>query len=247
MTFLILYSSSFIPRAMVCIDSIKKFHPKAKIVSELLESDVTPGNYIQGFAKKRLKYVKQLLEAGDKEVIIIGADCVLYDRLDLFTSLHSYSDVVLTPHIVNFPPKEKGAQFYQTGHANADLVLFRAGALPALNWLLEQDMIDDKHNGIFYEQTWLSSLPFFHNLTTEICKFPEINYAYFNFHERQLTYDHTYSDCWIVDGHKLAMVQYSGYIDGYPEKISRYYSGIMTDPLILELFKDYQNRIDKYK
>lgn len=236
MTDVVIFSSpSYMPRTKVCIQSVKDHLPSATIHLVELPND-SPG-YIEGMAKDRLIKTRELIQQGSKEVIILGADCVFYDTPTQF--LHIGGDVVLTPHVIK-PPTANGRQLYQTGHVNADLILFRKYSLPILDWLISQEMKNETQYGLFYEQTWLSALPFFDNYVG-ICKDVATNYAYFNFHERELTKK---KDRYYVNGTKLNMVQFTGYIPGHPEKISKHYGGNVADnPLILELFQDYERKI----
>ncbi len=223
-------SDSFMPRTNVCIASVKEHIPNSNI--HLVKVENPTGNYVEGLAKDRLKKAKDLLENGSKEVIILGADCVFYNDPSVFLNISGH--VVLTPHVIK-PPVNNGAQLYGTGHCNADMILFRKWSLPLLEWLINQEMKNDVAKGIFYEQTWLSALPFVGEYVG-ICRDPGINYAYFNFSERTLT---NKNNTYYVNGNKLAMLQYSGFVPG---KISKHYNGPVDD-LTLELFKDYEKRV----
>lgn len=242
--FVIFSSESFMPRTQVCLDSIRQYYPERLATIHLckIEANEKDGTYIQGLAKQRLLKVQELLENGSETVVLLGADCVLYDNLNCMKYMNG--DIILTPHVLTFP-KKNGAQLYKTGHANADCVLFRPKSLEIIYWLLEQDLVDDSSNGVFYEQTWLSALPF---LQTEakvaICKHPGLNFAYFNFHERTLT--KIGNKYFIDDVTPLVMVQYSGYVNNQPDMISKYFPvfGSVSDE-ILDLFNDYQRRINK--
>ena len=234
MTFLIFSSQAFMSRTKVCIDSIKKFHPECEIILKPFEGTHKDG-YLEGLAPERLKIALQLLEDG-KEVTIMGADCVLYDRLDSF--INALGAVILTPHVVN-PPPTKSNELYQSGHANADLILFRGeGGKEVLRWLLSQEMKIDVARGYFLEQTLLSSLPFiFENIT--IHRDETINYAYYNFYERPLSkIDSTY----YINEKPLVMVQYSGFEVGRPEKASKH-SDIITENEVRKLFIEYNELI----
>lgn len=221
------------PRTNVCIESVKEHIPNSKI--HLVKVNNTTGNYVEGLAKDRLIYTRDLIKTGSKEVMVLGADCVFYNTPNVF--LHTGGYVVLTPHVIK-PPVNNGAQLYSTGHCNADLILFRKHSLNLLDWLINQEMKNDVAKGIFYEQTWLSALPFVGDYIT-VCRDPGINYAYFNFCERTLTKK---KDCYYVDDSKLQMLQYSGHVLG---KISKYYNEPVTNPLILELFQDYEKRVNE--
>lgn len=233
-------SDSFMNRTRVCIESCEKFIPDSKIHLVKLNNPVN-GDYVSGLAKARLEYTKKLLEEGSTKVMVLGADCVFYSRPNEILYYTSDS-VTLIPHVIK-PPNHSGAQLYKTGHVNADLMIFRPNGLPILEWLIKQDMKDDSSNGIFYEQTWLSALPFFFE-GVGICKDPGINYAYFNFNERTLT---KVGDEYFVNGQPLVMVQFSGYIPGHPEKFSKHWNNFQPAYQFdaLPLFQDYEARISK--
>lgn len=230
-------SDSFMPRTRVCIESCKEFLPEAKIHLVPFNNPVN-GDYVSGLAKARLEYTRKLIVEGADKVMVLGADCVFYSHPTQFLNTRGY--VILVPHVVD-PPTFNGAQLYKTGHVNADLMLFTRNSIDILNWLVKQDMKDDSSNGIFYEQTWLSALPFFFE-GIGIYRGPAVNYAYFNFHERELRKKE--DDSYWIDGDPLVMVQYSGYHVGYPVGISKHYNGPVTHE-ILELFQDYETRISK--
>lgn len=224
--FLTFSTDSFFPRAKVCLDSIKKFHPEDESTIIKILQEKTNGTYVEGLAKNRIVVAKGFLANYD-EVVVIGADCVLYDRIDNFLDMPG---TVLIPHVIT--PPDNPAALYKTGHVNADLMLFRQCSLPLLNWLISQDMKEETNNGSFYEQTLLSATPFFFD-NISICKDPSINIAYFNLHERIL--------------HGLKMFQFSGYIPGSPERISKHFDWNKiqrVDEATLELFRDYESRIN---
>lgn len=151
--FLVASSESFWPRTKVCVESIESLGYQVEVMSY---EGQEKGGYLEGFAKARLERARRLLETND-EVIVTGADCVFYSAP--FELHKTMGNVVLVPHVVQ-PPKERAANFYQTGHANADLIVFRKGSEEVLDWLLSQDMKADIAGGSFYEQTLLSALPF---------------------------------------------------------------------------------------
>lgn len=240
MDIVIFSSDSFMPRTNVCVESCKQFLPEATIHVVPFNNEVK-GDYISGLAKARLEYTKKLLDEGAERVMVLGADCVFYARPTEF--LNTGGHVVLVPHVID-PPTQNGAQLYKTGHVNADLMLFTPRSHPILEWLISQDMKDDSTNGIFYEQTWLSALPFFFE-GIGIYRGPEVNYAYFNFQERYLTkrYSASKGEEFYVDGIPLVMVQYSGFEVNNWYKLSKHFNGQVKNPLILELFHDYKERI----
>lgn len=245
MTFLYYASDSFASRAKVLTDSIEKYHPGAKIV-HVKPKDGPIGTYLAGMAKERLQKALELLEAGDKAVIVIGADCELFQpmhELNYFSGVWTDADIALVPHVTKpVASRDAMAQFYRTGHANADLMAFRNtnNAKYCLEWLISVTEGEEKGKGIFYEQTWLSAVPFLFP-RVHIIRDRSYNVAYFNILERDFKY---IGDVPYVGSGPVTMVQYSGYVKDYPEKMSKY-SGVRVTGDILRLYKDYDVRIEK--
>lgn len=244
MTFLYYASNSFADRAKVLVDSINKYHPGSKIVHINPETKLSPGNYIPGMAKDRLIKTLELLEAGEPFVVVVGADCEFFNSVkeDVMHTLKTY-DIILVPHV--HKPTEKRsmmAQFYRTGHANADYMVFKNtdNVKECLRWMISVTEGEDKNNVIFYEQTWLSATPFlFEKVYIE--RSPAYNVAYFNILDRDFKY---IDDVPFVGHLPVKMVQYSGYVKEKPEKMSKY-SGTNVTGDILTLFKRYDERIEK--
>lgn len=231
MTFLYYASDSFASRAKVLTDSIAKFHPYAKIV-HINPGSFPMGQYIQGMAKKRLISALKLLDAGHDAVTIIGADCELFAPLSELTSIVYPEDIILVPHIVSpISNRDYMAQLYVTGHANADLMCFQntPNAKNALRWLISVTEGNEPNKGIFYEQTWLSALPFLFKRVA-IIHDPGYNVGYWTFMEQQIL-------------PKLTMVQYSGYEKGKPHRMSKYYGGPDAVGHVLSLYQNYDERI----
>lgn len=230
--FVVFATPSFDKRTKVCLDSIREYYGEEAIDYTKIE-EVFFASYVPSLALKRLQRCRDLIKAGEQEVIMLGADCVLYGRLH---PLHeSSANITLVPHVIH-PPTQRGAAMYMTGHANGDVVVFRQGSLPALEWLCEQQLVERPHEGVFYEQTWLSALPFCYP-NIDICRHPGINFAWYNAHERPLSSDRH------INGSPLLLAQYSGYQEGSPQRISKYYSGPDVEGPTLELFKEYDRMI----
>lgn len=222
---------------MICAQAVKKFYPSNKFKVEIAPHEagrIATSWYLEGLAEARIKGVRSRLLSYDT-VVLLGADCVLYSDID--SLLEMPGKIVLVPHVVTPPPQS--APFYRTGHANGDVICFRKESLPIIDWLLTQPMRRDPKNGMFFEQSLLSSLPFFFDDVT-ICKDVTINYAYYNFFERKLTRKR---GRYFVNDRPLALCQFSGYIDGEPEKISKYYQCPRPDNAVVRFFKEYEEAL----
>lgn len=228
MTFLFYASDSFASRAAVLVDSIKKFHPDDKIMHVNPVGNYQLGSYIPNMAKHRLGKALELLEGGEDTVVVIGADCKLFAHLDIQWK----GNVSLVPHVISpVVNRDYMAQLYRTGHANADLMVFSNTdeAKRCLKWLISVTEGNEPDKGIFYEQTWLSAIPFLFE-QINIIRDPGINVGYWTEN---------------IDINNLKMVQFSGYVKGQPHRMSKYYDGPDVTGDVLTLFQEYDRRIDQ--
>lgn len=242
LAFVFASSESYMPRTKVAMESFTKFHPE---IDQHLINLTGPDNkstYVEGAAKLRINKTVDLLSQGYDGVIVIGSDCVLYDRLHWFIKTMEENSIVLTPHVIT-PPQHNTAAFYQTGHVNADLIGFTKGSMHILRWLESQPMVNDVRSGMFYEQTLLSAVPFFWP-TCKIFRLSEVNYAYFNFHERELIFK---DGIYYVNESPLVMAQFSGWEEGQLPKASKHSSIQITCPATLKLFQEYEENVKRFK
>lgn len=241
MIFLYAASDTFASRAKVLTDSITKFHPHDQIV-HIKPADGPLGTYLPNLARTRLEKALELLTTTDEDVVIIGADCELFAEIShMYTTEAHFTDIVLVPHVKKpLTDREYMKQIYNSGHANADLMIFKncTNSKNALKWLISVTQ-DGGFPGDFYEQTWLSALPF---LFEEICIIsnPGYNVGYWEINHVNIQ---KFNNQYFVDGHELVMFQYSGYVKGQPEKMSRYSSEVCTNLVALEIYQEYDRRI----
>lgn len=217
--FCVFFSPAFESRARVCIESIRKHHPESLTHGVPIVSGASAGSYIEGFHKARFKWMREkLLELNPEDrLVFAGADCKFYSPATAFLNMAARHNIVLVPHVTQLPTT-RAARLYQTGHANGDIFSFSPAALPVIDWLLNQDMSDRQREGIFYEQTWLSALPFIAD-GVAVYRRPDMNIAWFNAHERFLVYD---NGNFRVNSTPLVMAHFTGYQKGEPTRLSRY-------------------------
>lgn len=235
MIFLYFASDSFASRAKVLTDSITKFHPNDTIVH--VKPDNGPlGEYLPGMAKKRLEKALELLESTTQDVCLIGADCEFFASIskDVFSIFYGQDypeDVIIVPHVQS-PLKDRQymAQLYQTGHANADFIVFRncINSHHILKWLISVTE-DGMKDGAFYEQTWLSSLPFLFTGIHILNYNDGYNRAYWNVNE--------------VGLNRLVFFQYSGYEKGGMLQMSKHSKHKAKNSAIYDFYKAYDDRI----
>lgn len=251
-TFVYYASDSFESRVKILEDSLKKHHSWCKRIRIRPDTNIPVGQYIPGMAKERLQKALETLEGTNaRAVIVIGADCELFDRLyEVENLIRDGKDIILVPHVIS-PVQDRNlmARIYQCGHANADFMVFNntENAKNALKWMISVTAGHDPGGGIFYEQTWLSSLPFlFPNI--HILRHPGYNVGYWDANYRNITFQKSLnlldpeSGYWYANGERIKMVQYSGFIEGQPEKMSKYSTETCSGE-VLNLFNRYDARI----
>lgn len=227
--FLVAVSKEYESRFRILETSIKKFEPGSSVEKLLLEG---PSNcsYIEGLPKLRFEKALEILEKGSDHVVIIGADCVLYDQMIYVKSLlyEEKYDIILSSHIV-YPPSEGINNYYKTGLINGDFLIFKntENSKSILKWLISQPIKDDICNGMFFEQTLLSSLPFI-SFGVYIIQHPEYNVAWFNLHERSID--------------TVVMFHFSGYEKGMLPRLSKH-SPIEVTGKLLDLLKEYDDQL----
>lgn len=244
-TYLVFSTKSFHSRAKVCVDSIEKFSdPDDEIIWHEADESIPVNQYVDGLPLTRLQAALEQLEAGAECVISLGADCVFYGSIkrdiEGWRSFNPYGEepqIMLCPHVLkplpvdSYFPSQQG--LYRTGHANADFVVFynSENTKNILRWLINQPMVDKPAAGIFYEQTWLSALPFMFP-GIGVIQDPGYNVAYFNYHENR-------------DLSRLKFIQFSGYVKGQPEAMSRYQTRWPAgcEGALLEYYKEYDRMI----
>lgn len=245
MTFLTFASPAYQSRSDLLMNSIRKHHPRAIIIQEKLDNIVPAGQYVPDMSKYRLQKCLQYLEEGHDKLVLIGSDCEVFSPcIELETALSSY-DVVLTPHVLEPLPSDGHtpdmAQIYRTGHANSDVIGFRntTHTKNILRWLISVVENEDREKGIFYDQTWLSALPFVYD-NIHILRHPGYNVAYWNIVERNVK---KVGNVWMAGKETLRIMHYSGFVPGQPQIMSKYQNRHVATGNVLELYKSYSDRI----
>lgn len=238
MIFLYFASDTFESRAKVLTDSIKKFHPNDNIV-HVNPGDGSMGQYIPNLAKKRLEKALELMNDYQEDIIIIGADCELFAPLEIS---FDDKDVWIVPHVkAPLENRQYMAQIYDTGHANADFIALKncENSKNILSWLISVTE-DGKKTGAFYEQTWLSSIPFLFD-NVGIIRHPGYNVGYWDVNHTTLCFREGNYE---INGKPLVLFQYSGYVKGEPMKMSRHSQELCRHSLVYHIYKKYDDRIE---
>lgn len=245
LNFIIFASDKYKKQANILINSIEDFHPDGNITLYDLGDNNSP--YILTLAKTRLEKTLELLEGGMENVVVLGADCELFDRLtEVQRLLFNGYDILLSPHITEWVPEDglspSNRDFYSTGHCNADFMVFNntENTKKILKELIKLPMHDDKRNGIFFEQTWLSALPFMYD-NIAIIHHSGYNVGYYNIHQREFRKE---NGKYFTKNGPLALMQYSGFDKSIlPNKMSKFQTRYIAEGDILSVFQDYANKI----
>ncbi len=225
--FITMYSPRYTSRVKVLIDSIKKYEPNSPIFEIKIEDQKS---YTEGLAQTRLQAIKETLEKNtDIEALIsIGADCELFAPVNEIREMLKTNSFVIVPHVINPLPDDNKSpsmnQLYTCGHANADIFAIKDNhqGMQIIDWLSKQEMGEDKLYGIFYEQTWLSTLPFVFD-GVGILRHPGYNVGYWNIIERRIL---NFNKKYFMGNNyytRLVIAHYSGFIKDSP-KMSQYSS-----------------------
>jgi hypothetical protein len=254
LNFLIHSSPAYEPRAEILINSITKHHPNAGQRFHLVDDKTSYGNYIPSLLKTRFEDALMWLEMGFDNIIICGADIELYSPLtEIQILLDEHNDIILTPH-VNVP-NDRMPDIHLTGMINSDFIVFRntENSKKALRWLISQPMHDNKHHGIFFDQVWVSMLPFLFN-KVHILRHPGYNVAWWNIEQRALRYSSSgsYFNKDKIEGkytvvqdyteYPLRFFHFSGFIENSLPKISKYSSIIAVDD-VLKICTEYKEKL----
>lgn len=240
MIFLYYASDSFASRAKVLTDSITKYHPEATIC-HVKPDNGSLGEYLPGMAKKRLEKALQFVEMGNT-VLIIGADCELFAPIDEIWHCNAI-DCAIVPHVKSpLINRQYMSQIYQTGHANADFMYFSdsENSKNILKWLISVTE-DGFKDGAFYEQTWLSSLPFLFD-NVGIIRNAGYNVGYWDINH--IDFRHT-DKGYTVNGEPLVLFQFSGYEKNKSLEMSRHSKETAKNSMIYDFYKAYDQKIDK--
>lgn len=196
-------------------------------------------------------FLKFLLSHHSLErLVYLDPDIYVYRKLGEIDELLVQSDVILTPHITSpmnttLNPWEKN--FLQSGTYNLGFIALRKGRNSGafLDWWEQRCLsygFSELQSGLFVDQKWVTLAPAVCD-GVNICKHPGYNMAYWNLHERTLSYS---DGVYHVNGaNELAFYHFSGIEIDDAHSLSRYtdsYSLRSRDDLRI-LFEDYKRDV----
>ena len=174
------------------------------------------------------KALEFMLNAYNGATLYIDPDIQVFENLDsIFSELH-HTPIVLTPHALAPLPRDGEETSEQTirqaGIFNLGFIGVNKNAGSFLTWWHERlitDGISDIANALFTDQRWIDFVPsLFHFKTLTD---PGLNVAYWNLHERTLTFNNDGKI--LVNGSALKFFHFSGFDPVTPWLLTKHAGG----------------------
>nr|HRC86765.1 hypothetical protein [Thermoanaerobaculia bacterium] len=171
-------------------------------------------------------FLEWLLErTGAEKLIYFDPDILIVSPLDVLLGLLDEHAYVLTPHLTapiedDRHPSELA--ILQSGSYNLGFFAFRPGeaTLALLRWWQERMLehcVVDLERGLFVDQKWMDLAPGLFP-GAHVLRHPGYNFAYWNFHERELALSPEPR----VNGEPLVFFHASGFDPRDPARISKH-------------------------
>jgi len=282
---LFLSSDEFYPQFEVALDSVFEHCPEADVWLLYFNTDLTRGSTqrlhdprVKVFkprdvipnpnteyptadfiASHRAAFILKALGQYEK-VLLLGSDCVVYDRLDIWDWLHDdydgdRCDMIFTPHILlPFPDDDchpNHEDLLHVGMMNVDVMAFRNSpeTVDFLKWvheMLQKYCIRDKSRNLFSDQTWFN---FAFSMTpyVQTVRDPGYNAAYWNLHDRNLHFNRMSFDDeprWIAGKTPLKIFQFSGMSWDDPGQMSVHQNRYRVVGERLKFYTDYVEAVN---
>ena len=179
-------------------------------------------------------------------LLYLDTDILVFDNFSHAEGLLLKNDIILTPHIfseINDSLIPKESDFLNAGIFNAGFFMLKNtdNVLVFLKWW-QMRMVDqcriDFNNGLMLDQNWLNFVPYFFDKVC-ICEHLGYNYAYWNFHERNL--DLINAKYFINKEFPLIFIHISGFDLNFPENISKHQNRFSLDnyEFLLLIYNNY--------
>ena len=185
-----------------------------------------------------------------EKLIYFDTDLWIMDSIEsIEKNLDSY-DIIITPHItqpIDLQKEWNEKQFLNAGLYNTGFVGMKRSenTFKFLNWWknhLKDFGYYDFCNGMGIDQLCVNFVPIFYDKVL-IEYSPAYNLAYWNIHERKVTFD---NGKYVINGReKLMFFHFSGYTPDKPNLLSKHIksSKISNYPVLKILFKEYNEAL----
>lgn len=235
---LCIHSKAYQAKRNAQLVSLKRHLPKwDHIVLNVTSPDV--------IATMRPEAVLQLFARGYDGVLFLGADVMFYDSPTFLEGLAPHHSAVVTPHILTPVPNDglhpSMQDFLKSGQFNADFVYWRncPQTVAFLQWQEAQHKVRCDAS-TFWDQGWLNFVSSFLS-GTHVLRHPGYNTAYYNLHERPITYR---NDRWYVgDSAELVAYHFTGWRDAHT--ISVHQNRQAFTPDLQRLYAEYAEALCK--
>jgi lipopolysaccharide biosynthesis glycosyltransferase len=193
-------------------------------------------------------FVQRLLQSYDK-AIYLDPDIFVYSSLEPIYDLLDEHGVVLTPHITrpiddDELPSEQ--EFMTSGIYNLGFAAFNRSpeAVDLLAWWERRCLTlayNEQAQGLFVDQKWMDFAPSLCS-TTAILREPQYNMAYWNMHERQISWPDGVP---YANGRPLVFFHFSGLPPASDDRVSKYQTRFRLGqrPDLIPLFEAYRARL----
>jgi hypothetical protein len=190
-------------------------------------------------------FAKHLLKRHEK-VVYLDPDIFVYSSLQPIFDLLDRHAVVLTPHITE--PIDDGKlpgepEFLTSGIYNLGFGAFNSSAesLKLLSWWEKRCLhlaYNEQSQGFFVDQKWMDFVPSL-CATAFILRDPQYNTAYWNLHEREVTWTDGRA---MIAGRPLVFFHFSGLPPQGDDRVSKYQTRyrLSERPDIAPLFVAYR-------
>ncbi len=192
------------------------------------------------------RLLSHLLSGGFAGVIYLDPDIKIYGSLDEAARLANQHGIVLTPHMLAPLPKDgrhvTDFHILAAGVYNLGFIAVGARAEPFITWWWEKTQREayaDPTRMMFTDQRWVDFAPsLFEHF---ILKDPSYNVAYWNLHERNLTWD---GSRYLVNGQPLTFFHFSGFDGSRPHLLSKHQGDrprilLSQHPVVAQICAEY--------
>jgi glycosyltransferase involved in cell wall biosynthesis len=186
---------------------------------------------------------------GFERVVYLDPDIWVHSRLDAVWAALDKGSVVLTPHLRDaFRDEGKPAEIdiLRSGTYNLGFIALRRSVATEqlLEWWTQKTQFDcvvDLESGLFVDQKWMDLVPGYCDGTV-ILRHPGYNVAYWNLHERELTFER---GRYGVGSEPLAFFHFSGYDPDRPDVLSKHQDrhDLRSMPVVRRLCDAYAERL----
>ena len=169
-------------------------------------------------------FLRFLLDRGSEVALFLDPDIEIFAPLDEVERLGREHGIVLIPHTLRPIPadgrKPTSAELAVSGVYNLGFIAVARSARPCLEWWgarLRRDCLVAPEEGLFVDQRLMDFLPAF--FTPCIFRDPTYNVAYWNLHEREVTWTGARYE---VAGAPLRFFHFSGFDPMIPDVLSKH-------------------------